>query len=199
MDLHTYFTNILYVYFRLNLRCCSFQNWWPVFLRPAFSFDLIISSVSIKDVPWLKNLRGALGFIPDSRIQSLVEESRDSSNFTMVSTQRSSFTTTALAHSTQTAILCFMFQCVGNCRIVKLCQLSIFPLIVKPKSEVPKSKVPKSRPKGLGLTLKSHGPPTYPFAHGSFHPPITFKHAGVPWQKVLLVSGSERPPWLIQP
>ena len=28
--------------------------------------------------------------------------------------------------------------------------------IVKPKSEVPKSKVPKSRPKGLGLTLKSH-------------------------------------------
>ena len=29
--------------------------------------------------------------------------------------------------------------------------------IVKPKSEVPKSKVPKSRPKGLGLTLKSHG------------------------------------------
>ena len=36
---------------------------------------------------------------------------------------------------------------------------------VKPKSEVPKSKVqspkskvPKSRPKGLGLTPKSHGP-----------------------------------------
>ena len=28
--------------------------------------------------------------------------------------------------------------------------------IVKPESEVPKSKVPKSRPKGLGLTLKSH-------------------------------------------
>ena len=28
--------------------------------------------------------------------------------------------------------------------------------IVKPKSKVPKSKVPKSRPKGLGLTLKSH-------------------------------------------
>ena len=28
--------------------------------------------------------------------------------------------------------------------------------IVKPKSE---SKVPKSRPKGLGRTLKSHGPP----------------------------------------
>ena len=34
--------------------------------------------------------------------------------------------------------------------------------IVKPKSEVPKSKVPKSRPKGLGLTLESHGPPTPP-------------------------------------
>ena len=34
--------------------------------------------------------------------------------------------------------------------------------IVKPESEVPKSKVPKSRPKGLGLTLKSHGPPTTP-------------------------------------
>ena len=30
----------------------------------------------------------------------------------------------------------------------------IFLLIVKPKS-----KVPKSRPKGLGLTLKSHGAP----------------------------------------
>ena len=45
--------------------------------------------------------------------------------------------------------------------------------IVKPESEVPKSKVPKSRQKGLGLTLKSHGPtPT---------------------------SGSEWPPWLIQP
>ena len=32
-----------------------------------------------------------------------------------------------------------------------------------PKSQLsspkPKSKVPKSRPKGLGLTLKSHGPP----------------------------------------
>ncbi len=36
--------------------------------------------------------------------------------------------------------------------------------IVKPESEVP-----KSRPKGLGLTLKSHGPP------------ITFKHEGVLW------------------
>ena len=31
--------------------------------------------------------------------------------------------------------------------------------IVKSESEVPKSKVPKSRPKGLGLTLKSHGLP----------------------------------------
>ena len=37
-----------------------------------------------------------------------------------------------------------------------------------PKSKVP---VPKSRPKGLGLTLKSHGPPTTP--------PLTFKHEGV--------------------
>ena len=45
--------------------------------------------------------------------------------------------------------------------------------IVKPKSEVPKSKVLKSRPKGLGLTLKSHGPP--------IHPPITFKHERVLW------------------
>ena len=34
--------------------------------------------------------------------------------------------------------------------------------IVKPESEVPKSKVPKSRPKGLGLTLKFHGPPPTP-------------------------------------
>ena len=31
-----------------------------------------------------------------------------------------------------------------------------FQIIVKPESEVPKSKVPKSRPKGLGMTLKSH-------------------------------------------
>ena len=31
---------------------------------------------------------------------------------------------------------------------------------VKPESENPKSKVPKSRLKGLGLRLKSHGPPT---------------------------------------
>ena len=35
-------------------------------------------------------------------------------------------------------------------------------LIVKPKSKVPNSKFPKSRPKGLGLTLESHGPPTPP-------------------------------------
>ena len=40
--------------------------------------------------------------------------------------------------------------------------------IVKPESEVPKSKVPKSRPKGLGLTLKSHGPPP------THHPPHNF-------------------------
>ena len=46
-------------------------------------------------------------------------------------------------------------------------------IVVKPESEVPKSKVPKSRPKGLGLTLKSHGPPTPP------PPPITFRHEGV--------------------
>ena len=31
-----------------------------------------------------------------------------------------------------------------------------FQFIVKPESQVPMSKVPKSRPKGLGLTLKSH-------------------------------------------
>ena len=37
--------------------------------------------------------------------------------------------------------------------------------IVKPESEVPKSKVPKSRPKGLGLTLKSHGPPPHSHVH----------------------------------
>ena len=37
-----------------------------------------------------------------------------------------------------------------------------FKLIVKPESEVPKSKVPKLRPKGLGLTLKSHGPSPHP-------------------------------------
>ena len=29
-------------------------------------------------------------------------------------------------------------------------------------SPSPKSKIPKSRPKGLGLTLKSHGPPPPP-------------------------------------
>ena len=38
-------------------------------------------------------------------------------------------------------------------------------IIVKPKSEVPKSKVPKSRPKGLGLTLESHGPPPHHPTH----------------------------------
>ena len=32
--------------------------------------------------------------------------------------------------------------------------------IVKPKSKVPKSQVPRSRSKGLGLTLKSYGPPS---------------------------------------
>ena len=42
---------------------------------------------------------------------------------------------------------------------------NLVPNIVKPKSEVPKSKVPKSRPKGLGLTLKSHGPPPHPPTH----------------------------------
>ena len=52
--------------------------------------------------------------------------------------------------------------------------LALHAVIVKPKSEVPKSKVPKAKPKGLGLTLKSHGPPPP-------HPPITFKHEGVLW------------------
>ena len=42
----------------------------------------------------------------------------------------------------------------------------------------PESKVPKSRPKGLGLTLKSHGPPTPPTHH-----PLTLKHEGVLWYK----------------
>ena len=37
-----------------------------------------------------------------------------------------------------------------------------FSTIVKPKAEVQKSKVPKSRSKGLGLTIKSHGPPPHP-------------------------------------
>ena len=41
--------------------------------------------------------------------------------------------------------------------------------IVKPKSQVPS---PKVKAKGLGMTIKSHGPPT---------PPITFKHEGVLW------------------
>ncbi len=50
--------------------------------------------------------------------------------------------------------------------------------IVKPESEVLKSKVPKYRPKGLGLTLKSHGPPLHPTPPT---PPITFKHEGVLW------------------
>ena len=45
---------------------------------------------------------------------------------------------------------------------------------------------PKSSPKGLGLTLKSHGPPTtWPTAHHhmadcTFHP-LTFKHEGELW------------------
>ena len=47
-------------------------------------------------------------------------------------------------------------------------------IIVKPKSQVP-----KSRPKGLGLTLKSHGPPT----------PITFKH-----ERVLIVKVAQNDP-----
>ena len=43
-----------------------------------------------------------------------------------------------------------------------------------PKPLSPKPKNPKLR--GLGLTLKSHGPPT--------HPPITFKHEGGPTKKL---------------
>ena len=54
-------------------------------------------------------------------------------------------------------------------------------LVVKPESEVPKSKVSKSRQKGLGLTLKSHGPPP-PQA------PPTFKHEG---KKVLIVTKND--------
>ena len=64
----------------------------------------------------------------------------------------------------------------------------------KLSSPSPESKVPKSRPKGLGLTLKSHGPPTcptappsYPTAHCSFHPPITFKQEECSGKKVLIV------------
>ena len=48
--------------------------------------------------------------------------------------------------------------------------LKVLIIIVKPKSEVPKSKVPKSAPKGLGLTLKSHGPPTPPHPTHPTHP-----------------------------
>ena len=53
------------------------------------------------------------------------------------------------------------------CPVISVLEL----IIVKPKSEVP-----KSRPKGLGLTLKSHGPPPHPT-----HPPLTFKHEGGLW------------------
>ena len=70
-------------------------------------------------------------------------------------------------------------ECTGQNITHEIAKYYCTSLIVKSKFEVPESKVPKSRPKGLGLTLKSHGPPTYPFAHGSFHPPITFKHAGL--------------------
>ena len=68
-----------------------------------------------------------------------------------------------------TEISCFIsFSAALNVEDETLCDLAlilkykirhlkkIILNIVKPKSEVPKSKVPKSRPKGLGLTLKSH-------------------------------------------
>ena len=49
---------------------------------------------------------------------------------------------------------------------------------------------PKSQCPGLGLTLKSHGPPH----------PITFKHGGLLWYKSAnSKSGSEWTFWLIQP
>ena len=70
----------------------------------------------------------------------------------------------------------------------------VFPFmhIVKPES-----KVPKSRPKGLGLTLKSHGPPPH---HPTPPHTITFKHEGVLCCKSANSKrGSEWPPWLIQP
>ena len=57
-----------------------------------------------------------------------------------------------------------------------------------PKSNKSPPKKEKKKDLDLGLTPKSHGPPTYPTAHTnipdcSFHPtpPITFKHEGVLW------------------
>ena len=55
--------------------------------------------------------------------------------------------------------------------------------IISLSSPSPKSKVLKLKPKGLWLTLKSHGPPTNQPPH-----PITFKHEGVlSGKKVLIV------------
>ena len=46
---------------------------------------------------------------------------------------------------------------------------------LKNKCEKPQSQKTKNpKPRGLGLTLNSHGPPTTPPHH-----PITFKHEGV--------------------
>ena len=47
-------------------------------------------------------------------------------------------------------------NCTKLLNLVKLAKPRV--AVVKPESEVPESKVPQSRPKGLGLTLKSHGP-----------------------------------------
>ena len=41
-------------------------------------------------------------------------------------------------------------------------------------SPVPNPQSPNPKSKGLGVTIKSYGPPT---------PPITFKHEGVLWYK----------------
>ena len=48
---------------------------------------------------------------------------------------------------------------VAKLMIASARNCQFYSIIVKPSPEVPKSKVPKPRPKGLGLTLKSHGPP----------------------------------------
>ena len=59
-----------------------------------------------------------------------------------------------------------------------------------PKPLAPKHKNPK--PRGLGLTIKSHRPPPP-------HHPITFKHdGGVPQKNSMSKKGSEWSPLLVQ-
>ena len=96
-------------------------------------------------------------------------------------------------------------ELLHKCQAQKLIQAP--PIIVKPRHQTPKpqSQKPKNpKPRGLGLTLKSYGPPTPPHPTAPPHHPttphITFEHeGGVPQPNSVSKNILEWSPPLVKP